>query len=88
MRDNRIIVRRDWEDAKARLAGAFAIARDLAALAQPAAVTAWRREAQAPEIGDRGADYPGGWAGRAASISSATRALESIGRPALWHPEC
>jgi transcription-repair coupling factor (superfamily II helicase) len=38
VRDNRIVLRRDWEDEAARLAGAFAIARDLAALAQPVAV--------------------------------------------------
>ena len=35
VRDNRIVVRRDWESDAARLAGAFAIARDLAALARP-----------------------------------------------------
>jgi transcription-repair coupling factor (superfamily II helicase) len=34
VRDNRIVVRRSWEDEKARLQGAFAIARDLAALAK------------------------------------------------------
>ncbi|MFO1144089.1 MAG: transcription-repair coupling factor [Amaricoccus sp.] len=35
VKDNRIVIRRNWADDKARLAGAFAIARDLAALAQP-----------------------------------------------------
>jgi transcription-repair coupling factor (superfamily II helicase) len=34
VRDNRIVVRRDWGTDKARLLGAFAIARDLAALAK------------------------------------------------------
>jgi transcription-repair coupling factor (superfamily II helicase) len=37
VKDNRIVVRRDWEGDKARLAGAFGIARDLAALAKPSA---------------------------------------------------
>jgi transcription-repair coupling factor (superfamily II helicase) len=37
VKDNRIVVRRDWEGEKARLAGAFGIARDLAALARPSA---------------------------------------------------
>ena len=36
VKDNRIVVRRDWASDRARLAGAFAIARDLAALARPA----------------------------------------------------
>jgi transcription-repair coupling factor (superfamily II helicase) len=35
IKDNRIVIRRDWSEAKARLAGAFGIARDLAALARP-----------------------------------------------------
>ena len=35
VRDNKIVVRRDWASDKARLAGAFGIARDLAALARP-----------------------------------------------------
>jgi transcription-repair coupling factor (superfamily II helicase) len=35
VKDNKIVVRREWEDARARLAGAFMIARDLAALAKP-----------------------------------------------------
>jgi transcription-repair coupling factor (superfamily II helicase) len=34
VRDNRIVVRRDWSTDKGRLQGAFAIARDLAALAK------------------------------------------------------
>jgi transcription-repair coupling factor (superfamily II helicase) len=37
VRDNRIVVRRDWGSEKARLAGAFGIARDLAGLARPQA---------------------------------------------------
>ncbi len=37
VRDNKIVVRRDWADAKARLVGAFLIARDLAVLAKPEA---------------------------------------------------
>ena len=37
IRDNRIVIRRDWPSEKARLIGAFGIARDLAALAQPVA---------------------------------------------------
>jgi transcription-repair coupling factor (superfamily II helicase) len=36
VKDNRIVVRRDWASDRARLAGAFAIARDLAASARPA----------------------------------------------------
>ena len=35
VRDNKIVVRRDWTTEKARLQGAFAIARDLAVLAKP-----------------------------------------------------
>jgi transcription-repair coupling factor (superfamily II helicase) len=35
IKDNRVVIRRDWSEAKVRLAGAFGIARDLAALAQP-----------------------------------------------------
>ena len=38
IKDNRIVVRRDWPTEKARLAGAFSIARDLAGLARPAQV--------------------------------------------------
>jgi transcription-repair coupling factor (superfamily II helicase) len=34
IRDNKVVVRRDWGSDKARLQGAFAIARDLAALAR------------------------------------------------------
>ena len=37
IKDNRIVVRRDWPDEKARLVGAFQIARDLAGLAKPKA---------------------------------------------------
>ena len=37
IKDNRILIRRDWPEDKARLVGAFSIARDLAALARPAA---------------------------------------------------
>ena len=40
VKDNRIVVRRDWPDDKARLVGAFTIARDLAALASPKPVGA------------------------------------------------
>ncbi|MCB1375240.1 MAG: DEAD/DEAH box helicase, partial [Rhodobacteraceae bacterium] len=36
VRDNKIVVRRDWDSEKKRLVGAFGIARDLAALAAPA----------------------------------------------------
>ncbi len=36
VKDNRIVIRREWPSEKARLAGAFAIARDLAALAKAA----------------------------------------------------
>jgi transcription-repair coupling factor (superfamily II helicase) len=36
IKDNRIVIRRDWATEKARLAGAFTIARDLAAQARPA----------------------------------------------------
>ena len=43
VKDNRIVIRRDWTDDRARLAGAFAIARDLAALARPAAPAAGER---------------------------------------------
>jgi transcription-repair coupling factor (superfamily II helicase) len=39
VRDNRIVVQRDWPTDKARLVGAFSIARDLAALAQPVGKT-------------------------------------------------
>ncbi len=35
VRDNKIVVRRDWPSEKGRLTGAFTIARDLAALAKP-----------------------------------------------------
>ncbi|CAN5683794.1 transcription-repair coupling factor [soil metagenome] len=35
MRDNRIVIRREWRDDRARLGGAAAIARDLAVLAKP-----------------------------------------------------
>jgi transcription-repair coupling factor (superfamily II helicase) len=37
VRDNRIVIRRDWDSEKKRLIGAFGIARDLAALAAPPA---------------------------------------------------
>jgi transcription-repair coupling factor (superfamily II helicase) len=40
VRDNRIVIRRDWDSDKARLIGAFTIARDLAALAKPEKATA------------------------------------------------
>jgi transcription-repair coupling factor (superfamily II helicase) len=39
VRDNRIVIQRDWPTDKARLVGAFSIARDLAALAQPVGKT-------------------------------------------------
>jgi transcription-repair coupling factor (superfamily II helicase) len=45
IRDNRVVLRRDWADARARLAGAFAIARDLALLARPETKAATRRSA-------------------------------------------
>jgi len=35
IKDNKVVVRRDWTGEKARLAGAFGIARDLAGLAKP-----------------------------------------------------
>jgi transcription-repair coupling factor (superfamily II helicase) len=35
IRDNKVVVRRDWASDKARLAGAFGVARDLASLARP-----------------------------------------------------
>jgi transcription-repair coupling factor (superfamily II helicase) len=35
VRDNRIVIQRDWPTDKARLVGAFGIVRDLAALAKP-----------------------------------------------------
>ena len=35
IKDNKIVVRRDWSEARARLVGAFALARDLAQLAKP-----------------------------------------------------
>ncbi|MER2508814.1 MAG: transcription-repair coupling factor, partial [Amaricoccus sp.] len=35
IKDNRIVLRRDWPDAKTRLAGAFIVARELAVLAKP-----------------------------------------------------
>jgi transcription-repair coupling factor (superfamily II helicase) len=34
VKDNKLVVRRDWPDADARVKGAFAIVRDLARLAQ------------------------------------------------------
>jgi transcription-repair coupling factor (superfamily II helicase) len=37
IKDNRILIRRDWPDEKARLVGAFQIARELAGLAKPKA---------------------------------------------------
>ncbi|MEM8569557.1 MAG: transcription-repair coupling factor [Pseudomonadota bacterium] len=38
VKDNRIVVRRDWQDDRSRLNGAFAVARDLASLAMPQGV--------------------------------------------------
>ena len=35
IRDNKVVIRRDWSSERARLAGAFGIARDLATLAKP-----------------------------------------------------
>ena len=35
IKDNKVVIRRDWTGEKARLVGAFGIARDLAALAKP-----------------------------------------------------
>ncbi|MFO1106123.1 MAG: transcription-repair coupling factor [Amaricoccus sp.] len=35
IKDNRVVIRRDWPEPKARLVGAFGIARDLAGLAKP-----------------------------------------------------
>ena len=43
VKDNKIVVRRDWATDKSRLAGAFSIARDLAALAKPEPQTARAR---------------------------------------------
>ncbi len=40
VKDNKIVVRREWGSEKARLAGGFGIARDLAALAKPQAAEA------------------------------------------------
>jgi transcription-repair coupling factor (superfamily II helicase) len=40
VKDNRIVVRRDWAKEPTRLAGAFGIARALAALARPAPAAA------------------------------------------------
>ena len=40
IRDNRLVVRRDWTEPRARLNGAFAVARDLAVLARPEAKAA------------------------------------------------
>ncbi len=40
IKDNRIVIRRDWADARARLVGAYGVARDLAALAKPEAKAA------------------------------------------------
>jgi transcription-repair coupling factor (superfamily II helicase) len=37
VKDNKLVVRRDWPDADARVKGAFAIVRDLARLAEPRA---------------------------------------------------
>ncbi len=37
IRDNKVVLRRDWTEAKARLVGAFVVARDLALLAKPPA---------------------------------------------------
>jgi transcription-repair coupling factor (superfamily II helicase) len=37
VRENRIVIRRDWDSEKKRLIGAFGIARDLASLAAPPA---------------------------------------------------
>jgi transcription-repair coupling factor (superfamily II helicase) len=45
IRDNRVVVRRDWSDARARLHGAFGIVRDLAALAKPEPKLARKRSA-------------------------------------------
>ena len=43
VKDNKIVIRRDWGEEKTRLAGAFAIARDLAALARPVPAAGERR---------------------------------------------
>ncbi len=40
IKDNRIVIRRDWGEPRARLVGAFGIARDLAQLAKPGAAGA------------------------------------------------
>ena len=48
VRDNKIVVRRDWPTDKARLTGAFMIARDLAALAKPEANGSARAEGRSP----------------------------------------
>jgi transcription-repair coupling factor (superfamily II helicase) len=45
IRDNRVVLRRDWSDARARLHGAFGIVRDLAVLAKPEPKLARKRSA-------------------------------------------
>jgi transcription-repair coupling factor (superfamily II helicase) len=45
IRDNRIVVRRDWSEERARLNGAFGIARDFAVLAKSEATAAAARQA-------------------------------------------
>jgi transcription-repair coupling factor (superfamily II helicase) len=42
IKDNKIVLRRDWSDPRARLVGAFSVARDLALLAKPAPAAAKR----------------------------------------------
>ena len=42
IKDNKIVLRRDWSDPRARLVGAFTVARDLALLAKPAPAAAKR----------------------------------------------
>jgi transcription-repair coupling factor (superfamily II helicase) len=45
IKDNKVVLRRDWDDARARLVGAFGVARDLALLATPEPKPAARRSA-------------------------------------------
>jgi transcription-repair coupling factor (superfamily II helicase) len=40
VKDNKLIVRRDWREAEDRLKGAFAVARDLARIAKQAGTAA------------------------------------------------
>lgn len=61
IRDNRIVVRRDWRDDEDRLKGAFAIARDLAAAAGAGAAKpgAGKAKAEAGSAERKGAERQG-----------------------------